>query len=280
MTEPQIEQWIQVIAWERIPFALVVVVVAWALIAASGRLLDNLALRFNERRLAFKQAKALVRMGTYVLAPIVVFSAVLRLESESFYAVAGTLAVALGFAFKDLAGSLIAGVILLMDRPFQVGDRISFGGFYGEVQEMGLRSVRLVTLDDNLVTIPNNKFLTDEVASANAGELDAMVVVPFYVGAAEDFEKARAIIAEATSTSRYVYLKKPITTLVEDKFLGERFVTVITAKAYVFDVRYEKSLVTDVTERVKVAFRKQGIRTPDQQYRDLDLNDREAVGTH
>jgi len=276
MMDPQIDQFVQIIDLDRLPFALVVVALAWILITVSDRVLDQLAERFTERRLALKQAKALVRMGIYVLAPIIVLSAVLDLESESFFALAGTTAVALGFAFKDLAGSLIAGVILLIDRPFQVGDRISFGGFYGEVQEMGLRSVRLVTLDDNLVTIPNNKFLTEEVASANAGALDAMVVMPFYIGAAEDFERARRVIAEATTTSRYVYLKKPVVTLVEDRFLGERFVTVVTAKAYVFDVRYEKALVTDVTERVKVAFRRHGIRTPDQQYRDLDLNDREA----
>lgn len=281
MTEPSadsVRDFFSLISWQGIPYALLVIAIAWGLLVGSDRLLDGLAERFNERRLAFKQAKGLFRMAMYVIVPIIVLSSVLDLQQEGFFAVAGTIAFAVGFAFKDLAGSLIAGVILLVDRPFQVGDRISFGGFYGEVQEMGLRSVRLVTLDDNLVTIPNNKFLTEEVASANAGELDAMVVVPFYVGAAEDFEKARQIIAEATSTSRYAYLEKPVVTLVEDRFLGERFVTVITTKAYVFDVRYEKALVTDVTERVKVAFRAHGIRTPDQQYRDVDLNDREMAG--
>jgi hypothetical protein len=58
-----------------------------------------------------------------------------------------------------------------------------------------------------------------------------------------------------------------------DEFLGERFVTVIRLKGYVFDARYEKAFTTDVTERVKAAFRNDGIRTPDQQYRDLDLNE-------
>ena len=114
---------------------------------------------------------------------------------------------------------------------------------------------------------------TIAVASANAGALDCMVVIPFYIGAAEDFARARRIVAEATATSRYVYLNKPIATLVADEFLGERFVTVIRVKAYVFDARYEKAFATDVTERVKTALRAEGIRAPDQQYRDLDLND-------
>jgi small-conductance mechanosensitive channel len=136
--------------------------------------------------------------------------------------------------------------------------------------------VRLVTLDDNLVTIPNSQFLTDSVASANAGALDCMVVVPFYIGAAEKFSVARRIVAEAAATSRYVYLQKPIVTLVSDEFMGERFVTVIRLKAYVFDARYEKAFASDVTERVKRALAEAHIRTPDRQYRDLDLNHRET----
>ena len=185
----------------------------------------------------------------------------------------GTVGVAVGFALKDLRGSLIAGVILLVDEPFQVGDRVAFGDSYGEITEIGLRSVRLVTLDDNLVTIPNNLFLTQSVASANAGALDCMVVMTFYIAAAEDYRKARRLAHEATSTSRYTYLSKPIVTLIADEFLGERFVTVLRVKAYVFDARYEKAFATDVTERVKEAFAAHGILSPDRSYRDLDLNE-------
>jgi len=172
----------------------------------------------------------------------------------------------------------MAGVILLMDEPFQVGDRVAFGGYYGEISEIGLRSVRMITLDDNLVTIPNNKFLNEASASANAGALDCMVVIPFYLGAAEDFVAARRLIEEATATSRYVFLDKPMTSLVSDEFMGERFVTVIRIKAYVFDARYEKAFASDVTERVKLALRAAGICTPDQQYRDLEMNGREMQG--
>ena len=102
------------------------------------------------------------------------------------------------------------------ERP---GDRISFDGYYGEVVEIGLRSVRLVTLDDNLVSIPNNKFLTDIVASANSGVLHQMCVFHFYIGCNEDFEEAKAIVYDAAASSRYVFLDKPIRVDVkEDEF--------------------------------------------------------------
>ena len=276
MSGVEIQELVGFINFDRLPLALVVIGLGWLLVVVWSRVTDDLAERLPERRMLFKQLRALGQFCIYLAVPAMLFSVLLNLEERALFAVAGTVSVALGFAFKDLLGSLIAGVILLLDRPFQVGDRIAFGDYYGEVKEMGVRSVRLATLDDNLVTIPNSKFLTDEVASANAGALHAMVVIPFYVGSAEDFQLARRIVAEATSTSRYVYLREPVVTLVEDRFIGERFVSVVTAKAYVFDVHYEKAFVTDVTERVKVAFRKAEIRTPDQVYRDLEILDREA----
>lgn len=270
------QSFVDFIAFERVPYAIVVAVIGYLVLRVGTRVLDDLGERFTDRRLLFKQTNALFRFFLYLSIPAVVLAAVLQLSSEALFAVGGSIGVAFGFAFSDLLGALVAGVLLLMDRPFQVGDRISFGGFYGEVQEMGIRSVKLVTLDDNLVTIPNNKFLNGEVASANAGALDAMVVIEFYLAAAEDFQRARRIVAEAATTSRYVYLNKPVVTLLKDAFMGERFVTVVSVKAYVFDVRYEKSFITDVTERVKLAFREAGIRTPDQGYRDLDLYNRES----
>jgi small-conductance mechanosensitive channel len=278
MADDGVPSFIEFIAFNRVPYAIVAGLIGYAILRVSTRILDDLGERFTDRRLAFKQANALFRFFLYLTIPVVLAGMVLQLSSETLFAVAGSVGLAVGFAFKDLLGALVAGVLLLMDRPFQVGDRISFGGFYGEVQEMGIRSVRLVTLDDNLVTIPNNKFLTDLVASANAGALDAMVVIPFYLGAAEDFQRARRLVAEAATTSRYVYLNKPVVTLISDQFMGERFVTVISVKAYVFDVRYEKSFITDVTERVKLAFRDANLKTPDQAYRDLEVYDREAPG--
>ncbi|MCO4743924.1 MAG: mechanosensitive ion channel [Proteobacteria bacterium] len=270
-----IQQLIRFVDWNRLPWALVFLVVALLGERLISRFLDDLGERFAEQRLLLKKVKALGRFAFFAVLALVFSSSVLTVDPQVLLALAGTLGLAVGFAFKDLLASLMAGVILLIDQPFQVGDRIAFGGYYGEVTEIGLRSVRLVTLDDNLVTIPNSQFITESVASANAGALDCMVVMDFYIAPAEDFARARTIAAEAAATSRYVYLEKPVATLVNDQFMGERFVTVIRVKAYVFDARYEKAFASDVTERVKRAFHDEGIRTPDRAYRDLELYNRE-----
>lgn len=274
-----LETVIQFIAWERVPVALLILVLGWLGMSLLDRFLDDLGERLTDWRLTLKKVRALTRFSLYLFLGVAIGSSVLVLDSRTMFALAGSLGLAVGWAFKDLLASLVTGVIVLIDEPFQVGDRIAFGGYYGEVTEIGLRSVRLATLDDNLVTIPNSKFLSDIVASANAGALHAMVVVPFYVSAGEDFWRARQVVAEAAATSRYVYLDMPVVTLVSDEFMGERFVTVIKLKAYVFDVRYEKAFASDVTERVKRALRDAGIRTPDQAYRDLEVFGHEAPHT-
>ncbi|MEO0814287.1 MAG: mechanosensitive ion channel domain-containing protein, partial [Myxococcota bacterium] len=188
---------------------------------------------------------------------------VFNLSPEALLAVSGTVAVTLGFAFKDVAASFLAGISILTNKPFQVGDRISFGGYYGEVKEIGLRTVRLVTLDDNLVTIPSNKFLTDPVASANAGELDCMVVMNFFVDAGADHARAQEIVRQAVLASKYLYLGKPLAVLLSNRVSEHgRLIVELTAKAYVYDTRHEKAFASDVTDRVLRAFKRDGVALP------------------
>jgi small-conductance mechanosensitive channel len=89
-----------------------------------------------------------------------------------------------------------------------------------------------------------------------------MVVIKFYVAMTEDFELAKRAVYEACVTSKYVYLEKPVTIVLKDEVVGPAYATVINCKAYVIDTRYEMAFVTDVTERVKRAFREYDIEYP------------------
>jgi small-conductance mechanosensitive channel len=257
--DTQIEQLLQVIRFDQLPMAILILIAGVVGTRFLAQFLDNLGESFTERRLFFKKASALSRFLIYLVLLLVVLTSVLEFRGETLLALGGTLGVALGFGFKDLFASLGAGIILLFDQPFQVGDRVRVDDYYGEVKVIGLRAVRLQTLDDNLVTIPNSRFLSNAVANANAGNLEAMVVIPFYIHPEQDFVMARRIVAEAAATSRYVFLDKPLQTLVSEEYVGFQLFCVIRVKAYVFDVRHEKAFASDVTERVKAAFSKSGI---------------------
>jgi small-conductance mechanosensitive channel len=257
-------EFLKFVQLDQLPLALVAVALAWISTRVITRILGGLGERFGTRRLLLKQVASLSRVVILFLTVIFVATTLVEFSNEAVLALSGTAAVAFGFAFKDILASIMAGLILLFDRPFQVGDRISFAGYYGEVVEIGLRSVRLVTLDDNLVSVPCNKFLTDGVASANAGELHQMVVLHFYIGCNEDFDRAKRIIYDAAASSRYVYLDKPIEVNLRERAvegMATFFALELTLKAYVFDGRFEIAFGTDVTERVKRAFKEKRIHT-------------------
>ena len=242
--------------------ALLVLTVAVIVLRGAKSLTDRLGRRFTERRLLAQQVATILRFVVYIVTFVLVIRSVFRLDQQTMLALTGTIAVSVGFALKDLAASVLAGMIILFDRPFQVGDRVTFGGNYGEISTIGLRSVRMVTLDDSLVTIPNNKFLTDVVISGNAGALDMQIVVDFFIAPDADVDLARRIVTEAMRTSRFVYLEKPVVVLVNEVIHESYVATRLRAKAYVLDVQQEKAYETDVSLKVKRAFAAAGIRAP------------------
>ena len=244
--------------------ALLWLVATIAVLRLTSQSLDALGEQIPTRRLLLKQTSVITRFLLAGAGFALVVSSFLDLSGEGFSFFGGLILFGVSFSSKDLIASLMAGLILLFDRPFQVGDRISFGGHYGEVVEIGLRSVRIVDLDDNLISIPNNQFLNASVSSANAGALDQMCVFSFYIGCSEDYQQARQIIHEAVASSRYVYWQKPVSVTMKEGPVpngAERFAILLTAKAYVIDGRYESAFSSDVHMRVKNAFRAGGLRT-------------------
>ena len=217
---------------------------------------------FPTHRFSIFQAKTLVSFSIYIFGTLVLLIGVVQPPREVMLAATGSIALAMGFALKDVAASMLAGIVLLFDRPFVVGDRVTFGDAYGEVVEIGLRSVRLRTLDDNIVTIPNSRLMSEVVYSGNAGALDMMVVCEFHLALDADIERAREIIHEVIVTSRFVYLNKPVVFTLEEVEVARRLAIRILAKAYVIDVVYEKAFQTDIVTRVTILFNKYGIARP------------------
>lgn len=240
-------------------FLIFCIVIFVKFLTAWSKKLQN---KYTSKRLIILQLTTMFSFSLYLFGTMGVFYIIFKPTKEVLLAVGGSAAVAIGFALKDLVGSIIAGFILLFDRPFQVGDRVQFGDDYGEIMSIGLRSVKLNTLDDNLVTIPNSKFLTDTVASGNAGALDMMVVANFYISIYESLDRVKDILHEVVITSRFVFLEKPIKINFEEVAVSNTFVIKVSVKSYVLDVKYEKAYLTDIVERSEKQLRLAKIMRP------------------
>lgn len=267
--EEPILQLARLVRWGGVATSVVVIAVVYFGLTFMDRIVDGLGETFTDRRLTLQKIATFFRFGTYIATFLVVFFLSFEVDQRLLALMGGTAAVALGFALKDLVASVVAGVMIMIDRPFQVGDRVHFGGEYGDVTSIGLRSVRLQTLDDNTVTIPNNKFLSDLTSSGNYGALDMMITMDFHVGIEEDVILAKELVRQASATSRYVYLPKPVSITVKQVIIDSYVAVRIRLRAYVLDTQYEKAFETDVHLRVLETFRDHGIRPPAVLHRDL-----------
>jgi small-conductance mechanosensitive channel len=252
----------QLVRFPGLLYGLVVLAITWFLVRTLTATLTQLGRRFADKRLVLHQVSTVGRFVVFLLGFSGAALLSLNLSRDAMLALTGTAAVTIGLSLKDLVTSVIAGIIIIIDRPFQVGDRINFGGTYGEVQAIGLRSVRLATLDDNVVTIPNSRFLTDVVASGNWGALDMMIQLDFFVGVDQDVALAKRLVEEALTTTRYVFTGKPWLVQVDQVVEQSYYAVRLRAQAYVLDVQHEKSFHTDVTMRVLTAFREHGVKPP------------------
>src|SRR5215472_4728789 len=163
----------QLALWKVVLVALLVVA-TWLLLKWMHRFLDrvekhNLRLRFLLRQVE-PPLRIMVWFGALMLS-----TEVLAPSRDAFLAALGSAALAIGLGLQDLIKNLIGGMVVVVDRPFQTGDRIKLADAYGEVKQIGLRSTKVYTDDDRLVTIPNSDVLTKLIFNGNAGVAESVV---------------------------------------------------------------------------------------------------------
>ncbi len=210
---------------------------------------DFIGESFPTKRILISQVQAVFAYFFYVVGGTYLVFSIISPTKEIILAIGGSAAVAIGFSLKDLVASIVAGVILIFDRPFQVGDRVQYADHYGDITSIGLRAVRLQTLDDSTITIPNSKFITDTVTSANMGSLDMQVEVYFHLPLSSSSDEVSKILYEVASTSRFILLNKGVIVNALESMTEVAPLLKYTVKAYVIDTRYESAFKSDVTTR-------------------------------
>ena len=191
---------------EGLAFALVTLVlglwVAKLLVGAGRRLLVR-------ARVDATLAKFLANLAYYVLATLVVLAALERVgvQTASFIAILGAAGLAVGFALQGSLGNLASGVMIMLFRPFRVGDLISAGGQEGVVEEIQVFATVLKTLDNKQVILPNSAVTGGSIVNYT-GNPTRRVDLAFTVAGGEDTQRVKAILAGALATIPQV-LKTP-----------------------------------------------------------------------
>jgi MscS family membrane protein len=240
----------EIISVGKIVWALIFIIIGFYIIKFITKLIDIFAERSTTYRITLKGIAPIVRITGWIIIIYIVIAGIFKPPVSTIIAVTASVGIAVGFASQDILKNIFGGIMILFDRPFQVGDKIEMGEYYGEVIKIGLRSTRIVTPDDSTVTIPNGEIMNKSVSNANYGEPNCQVVAEVYLPITVDTNKVRQIAIETAQVSRYIYLNKPIKVLFFNEVKERRSYLKMRLKAYVMDVRYEFDFKSDMTEIV------------------------------
>lgn len=232
----------------KILLTLLILALTYLFLRVVSGLLTVWGERTTRHRVTIKGFIPVVRIVTWIGSFSFIIVAIFRPPMASVLAISASIGVAVGFAAQDLLKNIFGGIIIIIDKPFQIGDKIQIGSHYGEVTGIGLRSTRLVTPSDNLVSVPNAEVMSHAVANANAGEENCQVVTEIYLPLSADIGRIRKIALETAQVSHYVFVNKPIVVLFSQENVGQRVLLKVKVKAYVNDLRNEFQFQSEVTE--------------------------------
>ena len=204
--------------------------------------------------------------GAIIYAVAVVLALdVLGINVMPFVAGAGILGVAVGFAAKDTLSNLIAGVLLIIDRPFEMGDRIEVWSAptgtasWGDVIDIGLRATKIKTTDNIIIVIPNNEIMKRDIVNYTLISSNIRVRINIGVAYDTDIERAKASILKVADQTEWV-LKLPAPKVVVRNF-GESSVD-LQLRVWIADARQRMNTISFITDGIKSAFDKDGIEIP------------------
>jgi small-conductance mechanosensitive channel len=172
--------------------------VVFVVVMAVGRFLRGVTIRAMHRTSADAQVRTLVNNVFTILTLTVAILAALTaggLSISVLLTFGGLASLALGLAFQDLLRNILAGIFLLIERPFRIGDWITVGDQSGSVQTIQLRTTALRTADGKLAILPNLAAFSSPVVNATAyGVRQFSVAARLAPGA--DLEKAMRRVRE------------------------------------------------------------------------------------
>ena len=149
---------------------------------------------FDETLIGFAVSMTVIVTTVFAIAiaaTIAGFGTVLA----AFATLGGAITLAVGFAAQDLIANFVAGVFIIRDKPFAVGDWIEWDGTDGVVREIQMRVTKLDTFDNELVTVPNSDLANAAVVN-NVANDRRRVSVGFGIGYDDDIDQARDAIVE------------------------------------------------------------------------------------
>jgi small conductance mechanosensitive channel len=252
----------------RIVLAILVFVVGRAVARAIVRAVT----RVTQERLDPSLQRFLTSVLNGMLMAIVIIAALERLGVKTTAAVAilGAAGLAVGLSLQGTLGNFASGVMLILFRPYKIGDVVNVAGYIGKVEGIEVFNTLLLTADNRLVTIPNGQIVGGSIENLSAMPQRRIDLV-FGIGYDDDIKKAKAILDEVVGDDERI-LAEPAPTVAVSELADSSVNFVVRPWVNTPDywaVRF------DLIEAVKLRFDAEGISIPFPQ-RDVHIHQQAA----
>ncbi|MDX4049595.1 mechanosensitive ion channel [Aliarcobacter skirrowii] len=203
--------------------------------------------------------KFLENIAYYSLITAVILAALnkLGITTTSFLAILGAAGLAVGLALKDSLGNFASGVMIIIFKPFRVGDFVTAGGVTGSVSEVGIFNSVFITGDNQRIVVPNSSITSGSITNVNAFDtrrVDLVVRISYD----DDIKKAKDLLTNLLTSHEKILVDKDITVAVSE--LADSSINFVV-RAWVntpdyWEVRFF------LIENIKLVFDKEGITIP------------------
>jgi len=247
---------------------LLIIFVFWSLSRVVAKLVRNVLERTNNqlsqllRRMIISLSKNIV-----LLVGLLIAAAQLGVSVGPVLAGLGVAGFILGFALQDTLSNFASGMMILLYRPFDVGDLLDAGGVFGRVNEMSLVNTTILTLDNQTLIVPNNKIWGDIIKNVTAQDV-RRVDMMFGISYSDDIPKTEETLKEILDSCDLV-LKDP-EYMVHLHELGDSSVNFVVRPWAKTDDYWD--VYWDITRKVKMVFDEKNISIPFPQ-RDVHFYD-------
>ncbi len=248
---------------------LVILYVARALSRVTRRIVEQSVSNLNLSRLLRRMIVAAAANGVFVIGVLIALSQ-LGISIGPLLAGLGVAGIIIGFALQDTLSNFAAGMMILLYRPYDVGDLVDAGGEFGTVTDMSLVSTVILTIDNQKLVVPNNLIWGGVIRNLTAEKM-RRVDMTFGISYDDDIPKAERVLEEIVSVHEKV-LENPAPD-VKLHTLGESSVDFVV-RPWVRTEDYW-NVYWDITREVKLRFDAEGLSIPFPQ-RDVHVHGTEA----
>jgi small-conductance mechanosensitive channel len=202
-----------------------------------------------------------------MIAGVIISFQFVGIDLSGLVVIFGLLSVGIGFGLQNITSNFVSGLVLLIERPIKVGDRVTVGDTLGDVIEINIRSTKIRTLTNIAIIVPNSEFTSNRVINWSHGDPKVRLDLPIGVSYSSDLDVVLRSLREVADENKDV-LKNPET---EINFVGFGSSSWdLELRAWLESPKRYQIVRSDLNCAIVKKFRENGVEIPFPQ-RDLHL---------